>query len=142
MNSNLMDTMLARGVGLNQGFFEKAAGASKFPPHDIIQLNMETYRLRLAVAGYTREELKITLRGELLTITGHKEVPPMPTTDDPNVVTKMLYRGIAYRDFTSEFMIGENVRVEQAKLEHGMLDVDLVRLIPENQKLKEIPILV
>jgi molecular chaperone IbpA len=135
MNATITNAMLEHGVGLNPWFFERNAGSSKFPPHDITQIGDDQYRLTLAVAGFTRTDLKITLQGEHLTITGKKD----KSTETPNN-HKVLYRGIAYRDFVREFMIGEHVHIENAKLEHGLLEIDLVRQLPEVHKLKQIQI--
>lgn len=134
MNAKVMDAMLAHGIGLNHNFFERNAVSPKFPPHDIIQIGDDHYRLILAVAGFTRDDIKITQKGEHLTITGCK---PAETESDH----KVLYRGIAYRSFTREFIIGEYVHIEQAKLDHGLLEIDLIRQLPEVQKLKQIEIL-
>jgi molecular chaperone IbpA len=138
MNAKLMDAMLQHGVGLNPWFFERNAGSHKFPPHDITQIGEDRYRLTLAVAGFTRDDLKITLQGEHLTISGNR---PPEKPNGGSIEHKVLYRGIAYRDFTREFMIGEHVHIELAKLEHGLLEIDLLRQLPEVQKLKQIQIM-
>jgi molecular chaperone IbpA len=140
MNANAMDTVLKHSVGLDPRFFERNA-ANKFPPHNITHIGKDKYRLTLAVAGFTRTDLSIILQGELLTIRGSKETPSQIAIDglvEPEHV--ILYRGIAYRDFSREFMIGEHVIVESAKLEHGLLEIDLIRQIPDIQKAKEIQI--
>ena len=157
MNAKLFDAMLRHGIGLNPWYFEKHADSPNFPPHNITQIGENSYRLTLAVAGFTQDELQISLQfsakanGPLLTIIGKKNGPGenivyKDTYNDASFETdlvqkpsehyKILYRGIAYRDFTREFLIGENVEVESARLQHGLLEIDLVRHVPESHKPK------
>src|ERR1700757_388369 len=82
MNANITDSMLRYGIGLNPWFFERSEGRPKFPPHNITQIGESRYRLTLAVAGYSREELKITLQGEKLTICGSKEGSVLKATGE------------------------------------------------------------
>lgn len=130
----LFESMIRHGIGLDPWFFEKHADAPNFPPHNIVQLDDGHYQLTLAVAGFQPDELEIIMEGDLLTISGHK-------TDEPlKEGRKMLYRGIAFRDFSRPFKIGENVRVQDVSLQHGLLTVSLVREIPESQQPKRINI--
>ncbi len=157
MNANITEAMLRYGIGLNPHFFERSESKSKFPPHNITQLGKDRYRLTLAVAGYSREELKVTIQGEKLTVYGTKEgsvqkasgewTDSNPVQPTPNYLMpveegqeRVVYRGIAFRNFTSEFMIGQHVHVEGVTLKNGLLDIDLARELPEAEKLKEIPI--
>lgn len=133
MSAKTIDAM-SYGIGLTPRFFERNTATGKFPPHNITQIGEDKYRLTLAVAGFTRDDLTITLQGEHLLIRGSKCLPPMEPEH------KVLYRGIAYRDFSREFMIGDHVQIETAKLQHGLLEIDLIRHLPEIQKLREIPI--
>jgi molecular chaperone IbpA len=147
MNANITDAMLRYGIGLNPLFFERER--PKFPPHNITEIGDSRYRLTLAVAGYSEEELKITLQGEKLTIHGIKPgsvqkatgewVDASTMVDEPDT-SRVLYRGIALRNFNAEFLIGQHVKVDKVKLRNGLLDIDLIREVPESQKLKEIPI--
>jgi molecular chaperone IbpA len=144
MNAKIMDAMLRHGVGLNPWFFERNEEAAKFPPHNITQVGEDRYRLTLAVAGFRQDDLEITLQGELLTISGHRTDEARAKVSKEGTLSvredKILYKGIAERDFVREFMIGENVNVESAMLQHGLLEIDLQRRIPESQKSKLIPI--
>jgi molecular chaperone IbpA len=144
MNAKITDAMLRHGVGLNPWFFERNDDNAKFPPHNITQIGDDRYRLTLAVAGYTQDDLGITLQGELLTITGTKHGIPaeigVAIESDTGHAWKMLYRGIAFRNFSREFMIGEHVDIEAANLKHGLLEIDLLRHIPESHKVKTIAI--
>ena len=130
----LFDTMLRHSIGLDPWFFEKNADAPNFPPHNIIQLSDNHYQVTLAVAGFLPHELDIILEGDLLTVSGHKDEEPLKEG------RQMLYRGIAFRDFSRPFKIGENVRVQEVTLQHGLLTISLVRELPESQQPKKIKI--
>jgi molecular chaperone IbpA len=134
MNTKLFESMVRHGIGLDPWFFERNADAPNFPPHNIVQLAEDRYRVTLAVAGFEPEELKIVIESDILTVSGHKE--DEPEKDGQQV----LYRGIAFRDFNRQFKIGDNVRVQDATLRHGLLNIVLVRELPEAQKPKVIEI--
>jgi molecular chaperone IbpA len=134
MHAKILDSMLRHGIGLDPWFFEKNADAPNFPPHNIIQLEDDRYLLTLALAGYLPDEIKVVLENDILTISGQK--PDEPEKEG----RKVMYRGIAFRDFYRQFKIGENVRVQEAALRHGLLNIILQREIPETQKPKLIQI--
>lgn len=139
MNPKVFDAMLRHGIGFNPWYFEKHMDAPHYPPHNVAQVSESRYRVTLAVAGFTEDDLQIVLApskdGPLLTVTG-KKVKDETTDEQP----KLLHQGIAYRNFSSEFLIGENVEVVSAVLKNGLLEIDLLRHIPESQKPKQIPI--
>jgi molecular chaperone IbpA len=126
------NALLRYAIGLNTEFFEQQASVqSTFPPHNIYQLGDGVFRLTLAVAGFTEDEIDIVSHNDVLTISGQK-------TNVDNNDDKLLYRGIAFRDFSRQFKIGEHVHVVDAMLDHGLLIVNLVREVPENLKPKQI----
>jgi len=136
MNKNLLESMLRYGIGLDPWFFEKNAETPNFPPHNIEQVNANHFILTLAVAGYQPDEMQVSLESDMLTISGRKHLDERDETEQ----NKMLYRGIAFRDFSRQFKIGENVNVQDVTLKHGLLTVSLVREIPEALKPRQIPI--
>jgi len=136
MNKNLLESMLRYGIGLDPWFFEKNAETPNFPPHNIEQVNANHFVLTLAVAGYQPDEMQVSLESDMLTISGRKRLDE----EDEKEQNKMLYRGIAFRDFSRQFKIGENVNVQDVTLKHGLLTVSLVREIPEALKPRQIPI--
>ena len=106
--------------------FGKGAGEG-YPPYNIERLKaaeqgVETLRITLAVAGFTRDQLDITLEDKQLTIRG-KQV------DDHE--RDYLYRGIAARQFQRTFVLADGIEVRSADLANGLLSVDLVRHEPE-----------
>jgi len=134
MNKSLLESMLRYGIGLDPWFFEKNADTPNFPPHNIEQIDENQFVLTLAVAGFQPEEMQVTLESDMLTVNGRK----LDEADEKD--RQMLYRGIAFRDFSRQFKIGENVRVHDVTLKHGLLTVMLVREMPESLKSRQIPI--
>lgn len=106
--------------------FGKTAGEG-YPPYNIERLKatdqgVETLRITLAVAGFTRDQLEITLEDKQLTIRGKQ-------TDDRD--REYLYRGIAARQFQRTFVLADGIEVSSADLANGLLMIDLVRHEPE-----------
>ena len=132
-----IDNMLRFGIGFDPYFFDRIAETPNFPPHNIAQLDDDHYQLTLAVAGFKEEDIEITLHNDVLTISGSRQ-PASSTV--PTSEYKLLYSGIAFRDFSRQFKVGEYVNVEGASLQDGLLVLDLVRRVPEALKPKTIPI--
>ena len=110
------------------------AASNAYPPYNIERTGETAYRLTLAVAGFSEAELSIESRQNSLTIKGMKE----PREDGGT--TELLYQGIAARAFERRFQLADHVQVTGARLENGLLHVDLVREIPEAQRPRQIPI--
>jgi molecular chaperone IbpA len=102
-----------------------------YPPYDIVRTGPETYRIALAIAGFTPDEIAITSEQSLLTVEGRKA-----NEDD----RQYLHRGISSRAFTRRFNLEDHVEVDQANYENGLLQIDLVRKIPEAMKPRKISI--
>lgn len=130
----LSETLLRNAIGYDplQRFAEMVATTS-YPPHNIEKLDDDRYRLTLAVAGFAREEIEITLQKGILIVTGAKSTD---AADRP----AFLYQGIAFRDFSRQFKLGEHVEVTAATLKDGLLVIDLERKLPEEQKARLIAI--
>lgn len=126
-----LDDFFRTSIGLDP--WQRLAGeAQNYPPHNIEKINDEAYRLTLAVAGFDREELEVSLHQGVLTIRGER------LKDDD--ASRFLYRGIASREFTRRFKLDANMLVDAVTLDKGLLVIDLVREVPEEQKPKLIPI--
>ncbi len=110
------------------------ADAPTYPPYNIERTGENDYRITVAVAGFSEQELSIESRENTLTIKGSKE--NAGEAKRPAV----LYQGIAARAFERRFQLADHVQVTGAKLENGLLHVDLVREIPEAQKPRQIKI--
>lgn len=102
-----------------------------WPPYDIIKTGEDDYRIAMAVAGFTQDELTITQEQNMLFVAGQK------ANDDD---LQYLHRGIAGRSFQRRFELADHVKVVGAGLVNGLLTVDLKREIPEEMKPRQIAI--
>lgn len=127
MSKNLIPEALLRAtIGYDPLAAFVAGRTDTFPPHNIEKLDENRYRLTLAVAGFTRDEIGVSVHNGILLVHGFKV-----QTDEPR---EFLHQGIAFRDFRREFKIGENVEVTGAALDNGLLAIDLNRIVPEAEK--------
>lgn len=106
---------------------------SSYPPYNIERTGENAYRISMAVAGFSDEELSIESRENALTVKGDKS-----ESDDEK--SDVLYRGIAGRSFERRFQLADHVNVIGAKMENGLLHIDLVRELPEAMKPRKIEI--
>lgn len=110
-----------------------ARGASEnYPPFNLERIADDRYRITLAVAGFSRDEIEITAQQNLLLVAGRK--------DDKAEGPSFLHVGIANRSFERRFELADFVFVEDARLNDGLLVIDLVREVPEAMKPKKISV--
>ena len=102
-----------------------------FPPYDLLKLDDDNYVLTLAVAGFSKENLDISVDQGTLIIKGEQSA----ITD-----AEVLHKGIATRKFIRSFALGEYMEITSAELVNGMLNIKATRLIPEEKKPKAIVI--
>jgi molecular chaperone IbpA len=125
-------------VGFDRLFslLDRAApdGSPGYPPYNIERTGENSYRVTVAVSGFSQAELSIVAKENTLTIKGEK------TANENGNKGEVLYRGIAARAFERAFQLADFVVVKNASLENGLLHVDLVREIPEAKKPRSIPI--
>ena len=119
----LFDSPFLLGFDHTRALIDRAqrAAADSYPPYNVEQRGEAQVRITLAVAGFSPDDLAITLEGRQLTIAGKRE-----GADKANGEA-FLHRGIAARGFLRNFVLADGLEVEAAKLEHGLLHVDLVR---------------
>ena len=98
-------------------------GNDGYPPYNIEQTSERSYRITLAVAGFTESDLSITVEDRSLVIRGRQA--------DDSQDRVFLHRGIATRQFQRSFVLAEGVDVGEAVMENGLLHVDLTRHVPE-----------
>jgi len=103
-----------------------------FPPYNIERTDESHYRITIAVAGFAEKDLNVEVREGVLTVQGKRS----EDTDKQG----FLYQGIAGRAFERRFQLAEHVEVKGAKLENGLLHLDLERIVPEERKPRRIPI--
>ena len=104
-----------------------------YPPYNIERTADDQYRITMAVAGFTEDELTVEVKENSLTVTGQKAEAE---GDSDN----FLYRGIAARAFERRFQLADHVHVTGAALDHGLLHVSLRREVPEAKKPRTIAI--
>ncbi|MEQ7153815.1 Hsp20 family protein [Brevundimonas aurifodinae] len=116
----LFDSPFLLGFDQTRALIDRAAKAAveSYPPYNVEQTGAHAVRISLAVAGFTPDDLAITLEGRQLTIAGKREGVPEQS---------FLHRGIAARGFVRSFVLADGLEVEGATLEHGLLHVDLKR---------------
>jgi molecular chaperone IbpA len=107
--------------------------ALSYPPYNIEKTGEDAYRIVMAVAGFGEDELEITVKENSLVVTGKKE-------KSENGDGSYLYRGIATRAFERRFDLADHIRVTGARVENGMLFIELVREVPEAMKPRTIKI--
>lgn len=105
--------------------------SQSYPPYDLIKLNEDTYRLSIAVAGFTKEDIDVSVDNGTLIIKGE-----ITEVADAEVV----HKGIASRKFTRSFALGEYMEVTGAEMKDGMLHINVDRIVPEEKKPKSITI--
>jgi len=99
------------------------SGTEGYPPFNIEQVGERAYRISLAVAGFSEDDLSITVEDRKLVVRGRS-----PKRDEARV---FLHRGIASRQFMKSFVLADGVEVSGAKTENGLLHIDLERAEPE-----------
>ena len=105
--------------------------SQSYPPYDLFKLDEDTYRLSLAIAGFTKNDIDVSVDNGALIIKGE-----ITEVTDAEVV----HKGIAGRKFTRSFALGEYMEVTGADIKDGMLHIDVDRIIPEDKKPKSIKI--
>jgi molecular chaperone IbpA len=107
------------------------SGDDNYPPYNIERLGEDQYRITLALAGFTPEELTVTAEQNVLTVEGKKA---------EKADHQYLYQGISFRPFRRVFNLADYVEVKGASFEGGLLKIDLVRELPETMKPRRIAI--
>jgi molecular chaperone IbpA len=111
-----------------------------FPPYNVERMGELEYRVSMAVAGFKQADIQLEQRGETLTVSGTKQPPAAKTASDPQDPTEVLYRGFENLDFERRFQLAADVKVIEANLVDGILNIDLQRQIPEAEKPRKINI--
>lgn len=105
-----------------------------YPPYNIERLGENEYRISMAVAGFTADEIHVDVKEATLSVRGEKKA------EANEGERRFLHRGIAARSFERRFQLADHVEVKGADLKDGLLNVDLVRNIPERMRPRSIPI--
>jgi molecular chaperone IbpA len=136
MRTNLNFSPLFRStIGFDRVFdlLENASRSQSFeswPPYDIVRTSEDSYRITMAVAGFSESEISITHQPNLLIVAGNK----------PEEEGEYLHRGIPGASFERRFELADHVKVAKADLQNGLLTIALVREVPEEMKPRKISI--
>jgi len=114
--------------------FQKVTTTTNYPPYNQIKLNDTEYILSFALAGFSKDDVSVSLDNRTLTIRGEKRDAELPEG------AEYLHKGIAARKFTDIFTLPEFVEVIGAEFKDGILDIKLEKQIPEDKKPKTIEI--
>ena len=105
------------------------ATSTGFPPYNIRKGGDYTYAIEMALAGFSKDDIEIEVAEGLLTVRSVKE------NDETNEeYDSKIYRGISYRKFNRKFTLADDIVVNDASLENGMLKIDLERIVPDAKK--------
>jgi molecular chaperone IbpA len=110
-----------------------SASEQGYPPYNIERSDENNYRVTIAVAGFAESDLSVDVKDRVLTVTGKRE---SEASEKPSY----LHQGIAGRAFERSFQLAEHVEVKGARLENGLLHVDLERIVPEEKRPRRITI--
>jgi molecular chaperone IbpA len=143
--SDLLNSPLFKvAVGFDRMFDDLASNAgfaaTGYPPYNVARISKENsedvYEITLAVAGFTMDDIEITVENRQLKVIGTSiyDAEPVDST------VEYLHKGIAERNFSRVWRLAEHVEVENANLRDGLLRIRLVRNVPEAQKPKRITI--
>ena len=110
----------------------REAVSQSFPPYNIVKVDEDTYRVSLAVAGFDKKDIEVSVDNGSLIVKGE-----IKTEEESG---EILHKGIAARKFTRTFALGEYMEVVGAEFKNGMLHIDVDRIVPEDKKPKTIKI--
>ena len=103
--------------------------SSNYPPYNIHKLNDNHYKIEVALAGYSKDDIELELKDSTLTV--RNKTKEKVINENGNGV---IHKGISTRQFERSFTISEDIKVKNAELKNGLLNIDLERIIPEEKK--------
>ena len=109
--------------------------SSNYPPYNIHKLNEKDYKIEIALAGYSKDDIELELKESTLTV--RNKAKEKVVNEEGNGV---IHKGISTRQFERSFTISEDIKVKNAELKNGLLNIDLERIIPEEKKSRLIEI--
>ena len=102
---------------------------SNYPPYNIRKVNDNDYKIEVALAGYSKDDIELELKDSTLTV--RNKIKEKVINENGNGV---IHKGISTRQFERSFTISEDIKVKDAELKNGLLTIDLERIIPEEKK--------
>ena len=127
------DTLYRTTVGFDRLFDMLDSGTRPdWPPYNIEKVGENDYRIAMAIAGFSQNEVELTQHGPEIVVVGQKA--------DDQSGRQLLHQGLAYRSFRQSFRLADHMKIKAANLENGLLTIDIVREIPEELKPRRISI--
>ena len=115
-------------------FNESPSLHTNYPPYNILKTDEHSYVIELAVAGFSKKDIKVTVENGVLTVESDRE------GNAENSGQEIIHRGISKRYFKKSFSISDDVEIRGAELKDGLLRISMEKIIPESRKRKEISI--
>ena len=115
-------------------FNESPSLHTNYPPYDILKTDEHSYVIELAVAGFSKKDIAVTVENGVLTVESDREGNAESNGQE------IIHRGISKRYFKKSFSISDDVEILGAELEDGLLRISMEKIIPESRKRKEISI--
>ena len=115
-------------------FNESPSLHTNYPPYDILKTNEHSYVIELAVAGFSKKDIAVTVENGVLTVESDREGNAESSGQE------IIHRGISKRYFKKSFSISDDVEIRGAELKDGLLRISMEKIIPESRKRKEISI--
>ena len=138
MSSMSLTPLFRRSIGFDRfnDLFDYAmqSDTPNYPPYNIEKTADNHYRIVVATAGFSEDELAIHLENSVLSISGK------PNEQEKDTTVELLHKGIARRAFKLSLRLDEHIEVQSADYEHGLLSIALQRIIPEEKMPRQIPI--
>ena len=103
--------------------------STNYPPYNIKRVNDTDYRIEVALAGYSKDDIEVELKDSALTVRNKSKEQ---TVDEKG--NGVIHKGISTRQFERAFTISEDIKVKDAELKNGLLTIDLERIIPDEKK--------
>ena len=113
---------------------EVSKTVSKYPPYNIKKINDKKWVIEMAVAGFAKTDIEISLAGNKLTVEGSTQ------EEDKNELQDYLFKGIANRNFTRTFNLADKIEIKDAEIVNGMLKVWLESLVETQEAIKKITV--
>ena len=107
---------------------------TNYPPYDIVKTDEHSYVIELAVAGFSKKDIEVTVENGVLTVESDRESNAQSSGQE------IIHRGISKRYFKKSFSIADDVEIRGAELKDGLLRISMEKIIPESRKRKEISI--
>lgn len=115
-------------------FNESPSLHTNYPPYDILKTDEQSYVIELAVAGFSKKDIAVTVENGVLTVESDRE------SNAESSGQEIIHRGISKRYFKKSFSISDDVEIRGAELKDGLLRISMEKIIPESRKRKEISI--